>query len=272
MISILMSVYKNDNIEHFKCAIFSVLNQTKLPRQVVLVCDGPLSSEYYQEIDFYKEEFLALGVKFSLVKLDDNVGLGLALKEGVKFCEEKYVLRMDSDDISRANRIAVVEDFIRDQPEVDGFGTHIEEFVDSAGDLGRFRKVPLSAVDIAIYGKKRNPMNHVTMCIKKDALVNVGSYESVLYHEDYFLWVKMIMAGCKLKNLDECLVDVRVGNDLIGRRIGFGYFKLEYLFAKRCFNIGYFSLFDFGRYLLPRSIIRMLPKSILNKIYGQLRV
>ncbi|CAH6897108.1 Glyco_trans_2-like domain-containing protein [Vibrio chagasii] len=271
MISVLMSVYKNDNVEHFNDAMVSIINQDVMPNQIVIVCDGPLFFEYYKSIDYFKEKFDFSGVKFTLVKLPKNVGLGLALKEGVAHCEEKYILRMDSDDISRVNRIDVMNKFILENPEVDAFGSHIEEFTNVLGDLGRFRRVPLVAEDIIRFGKKRNPMNHVTMCIKKDSLIGVGSYESVIYHEDYFLWVKMILAGFKLRNIDDCLVDVRVGNDLIGRRIGLNYFKLEVNFAKKCFIAGYFNAYDYVRYLAPRFFFRIMPSSLLNSIYSQLR-
>ena len=72
--------------------------------------------------------------------------------------------------------------------------------------------------DIVKMGKKRNPMNHVTVCIKKEALVNSGGYQSLLYLEDYYLWLRMIVNNCKLENLNETLVLVRVGNGFEGRR------------------------------------------------------
>ena len=41
-ISVLMSVYKNDNAEWFATAIDSVCKQTLTPDEVVLVIDGPV--------------------------------------------------------------------------------------------------------------------------------------------------------------------------------------------------------------------------------------
>jgi hypothetical protein len=66
--------------------------------------------------------------------------------------------------------------------------------------------------------KKRNPMNHVTACIKKSALMKAGGYQTLLLLEDYLLWLNMIVAGCKLANLNESLVYVRVGNGFDGKR------------------------------------------------------
>ncbi len=271
LISVLMSVYKNDNGFFLKEAIDSILNQTIKPNQVVIVVDGPVPEVISNIIDSYRERFALIAVDFNIVTLYKNLGLGLALREGVNYCTEKYILRMDSDDISKLDRIEKVVRYIKANPDVDAFGSYIEEFSEVVGDLKRFRKVPLTTTDIFNFGKQRNPMNHVTMCIKKKSLLNVGNYESVIYHEDYYLWVKMLVSGLKLENIDSSLVNVRVGNDLIGRRIGINYFKLEFCFARKCINVGYFSIFDGIVYLIPRLFFRILPKCFLYSIYSKLR-
>ena len=43
--SVLMSVYKNDKPEFLDLAIASMACQTVEPKDIVIVCDGPLTSE-----------------------------------------------------------------------------------------------------------------------------------------------------------------------------------------------------------------------------------
>ena len=43
--SVLMPLYKKDNPEWFQYALNSILNQTKVPNEIVITCDGPLSEE-----------------------------------------------------------------------------------------------------------------------------------------------------------------------------------------------------------------------------------
>ena len=43
--SVLMSVYKNEKVEYFVQAVESLLNQTVVPEQIVLVRDGPVYEE-----------------------------------------------------------------------------------------------------------------------------------------------------------------------------------------------------------------------------------
>ncbi|CAH6817218.1 glycosyltransferase [Vibrio splendidus] len=271
MFSCLMSVYHKDDISFFKVAVDSVINQTVQPQQFVLVCDGPLGDDYLREISIIEKRLLNSTIDFVVVKLEKNVGLGLALQSGMLYCDQDFVIRMDSDDISRLNRIELTKEFIKENPSVDIFGSYIEEFNRNPGDLSRVRRVPLLFEDIVSFGKKRNPMNHVTVCMRREKILEIGNYESVLFHEDYFLWVKSIMKGLSIANADEILVDVRVGNDLIGRRIGVSYLKHEVNFAKNCLDINYFSKYDIVKYLFPRLFLRFLPKSYLSLIYKTLR-
>ena len=54
-----------------------------------------------------------------------------------------------------------------------------------------------------------SPMNHVTVCIRNETLKSLGSYEHMLWHEDYFLWLKLLGGGANFKNMNESHVYVR---------------------------------------------------------------
>ncbi|CAH6797525.1 Glyco_trans_2-like domain-containing protein [Vibrio chagasii] len=271
MFSVLMSVYKNDNLEFFDIALRSIYDQTFKPSQIVLVCDGELPSCFYESIAFWSERFSACDIEFEEVRLKYNLGLGGALREGSRYCNQEFIIRMDSDDISLDNRFELTCSAIKNNPEASVIGGQIEEFYSDIGDLNRKRLVPLSTADITKFGKKRNPMNHVTVCIRKGCLEGVGNYESVIFHEDYYLWVKLLSSNYKLINIPDTLVMVRTGNDLIGRRIGLGYFNYEYNFIRKCINIGYMNKKEATKYLFPRLFFRVMPKFMLNNVYKRLR-
>ena len=96
----LISVYINDNYNDFVKAINSCLNQTIPPTKIIIVKDGPIKkniSNYCYKIST-KHNVL-------LVDCAENLGLGSALNKGFNFVEEDIVIRMDSDDISRFNRV-----------------------------------------------------------------------------------------------------------------------------------------------------------------------
>lgn len=208
--SVLMSVYKNDNPVFLKAALESIYDlQTRKPDEIVIVFDGELTAELYTVLDDFRQN------KENIVfyyPQDINQGLGQALRIGSEKCTGDYIFRMDSDDISAPTRFEKQIEYIENHPAIDVLGTDIAEFNFSLNENMRTRVCPSKHSDIVRMGKKRNPMNHVSVCIKKTALKKCGGYETLLLLEDYYLWLKMIAAGCRLANINEALVYVRVGN------------------------------------------------------------
>ncbi len=215
--SVLMSVYKKDSPEYLQIALKSIYEQQSIkPDEIVIVVDGPIPENLRKVLDSFKKD------KEKIVKIiqqEQNKGLGEALKKGTEYCTGDYIFRMDSDDISVFDRFEKQIDYIEKHSNIDVLGGNIAEFQKSIDEENkRLRVCPMNHEDIVKMGKKRNPMNHVTVCIKKEALVNSGGYQSLLYLEDYYLWLRMIVNNCKLENLNETLVLVRVGNGFEGRR------------------------------------------------------
>ena len=70
-------------------------------------------------------------------------------------------------------------------------------------------------------------MNHVSVMFRKSEVQRVGGYLDWPWNEDYYLWVRMAVGGCKFANLPDDLVNVRVGKEMYSRRGGRAYFKSE---------------------------------------------
>ena len=214
--SVLMSVYKNDNPDFLKIALESIYEkQTRKPDEIVVVFDGELTPELYTVLDKFKEN--KEDVVFYYPQ-EVNQGLGQALRIGSEKCTGDYIFRMDSDDISVPERFEKQLACIEANPDIDVLGTDIAEFDISPDEEKRLRICPEKHNDIIRMGKKRNPMNHVSVCMKRSALEKCGGYETLLLLEDYYLWLKMIASGCKLENMHEALVYVRVGNGFNSKR------------------------------------------------------
>ncbi len=215
--SVLMSVYKNDSPEFLKIALESTYDkQTRKPDEIVVVFDGPITQELKEVLDdFYigKESFVFYYPQ------ERNLGLGEALRIGSEKCSGDYILRMDSDDICHPTRFEKQICFLENHLEVDVLGSDIEEFQFSEEEENkRLRRCPAFHDDIVQMSKKRNPINHMTVCIKKTALEKAGGYKTLLLLEDYYLWLNMIVAGCKFANINETLVYARVGNGFEEKR------------------------------------------------------
>lgn len=224
--SVLMSVYKKENANYLSQAINSMLNQTVKPTEIVLVEDGPLTDELYEVIDFFVRENPSV---FKIVKNEQNLGLGLALAKGLLECSNELVARMDTDDIAKSDRIQKELAEFDEDSKLSLCGGYIREFEGEDIDYTvGIRTVPIEDTEIKTYIKSRCPFNHMTVMFKKSEVLKAGNYQHLLYNEDYLLWINMLKAGCKFKNIPEVLVDVRVDKNFYSdRRGGNQYFESE---------------------------------------------
>ena len=221
--SVAMSVYKSDNAEHFDRALCSITEEQSVkPDEIVLVVDGPVSEDIDTVIAKYSEKY---GI-FKVVRLEKNGGLGNALRIAVENCSHELVARMDSDDVSISTRFEEQLEYMCEN-DVDIVGGHISEFVGEESNLVSRRDVPLTDENIKADMKSRCAFNHMTVMFKKSAVQSVGGYLDWHYNEDYYLWLRMMKAGCSFANLDRVLVNVRVGSEMYQRRGGIKYFKSE---------------------------------------------
>jgi glycosyltransferase involved in cell wall biosynthesis len=263
-ISALISVYNKDNPEYFKYALESLNNQTLKLGEIVLVNDGPLNNKLEAIIkNFIKNS----EIRVNRVPLTKNVGLGAALNEGIVKCKYSWILRMDSDDISHKDRLEKLVSELKSNPNIDVLGSHIEEIDEESNDHISYRKVKLDHSNILKDMKIRNPMNHVSVIFKKKSVIDSGRYPSFISFEDYALWSKMIGKGFIFKNLDECLVSVRVGRNMLNRRRGFFYMKQEFLMQKKLYENNIINYFEFTRNMFMRVVIRIFPNFVLKMLY-----
>ncbi len=94
--SVLMSLYIKEKPQYLRECLDSVLNQTVKPNEIVIVKDGPLTDE----LEAVLSEYIAKNPDlYTIVPLETNRGLGLALAEGILHCKNELVARMDTDEI-----------------------------------------------------------------------------------------------------------------------------------------------------------------------------
>lgn len=234
--SVLLSVYYKEKSEYLDKALESILiNQSVIPDEVVLVKDGPLTEELEKVISKYKNNFPN---KLNVVPIQENVGLGKALEIGLNNCSYEIVARADTDDINYPTRFEKqIKEFINDT-RLDVVGSYITEFYSSTDEIIFIKQMPLSCDEITKMSKRRNPMNHMTVMFKKSSVIEVGSYKHLFYLEDYYLWVRLLVNGAKLKNIGEPLVYVRTGEDMYTRRSNPKYISSwlnlqKYLYSKK---------------------------------------
>ena len=258
--SVSMCVYEKDNPEWFKTAVDSVINQMKKPSEIVLVVDGPVPDTLdavineYAELDFFK-----------VVRFEKNLGHGEARRTGLENCTYDIVALMDADDISAPDRFEKQIAAFEANPDLDIVGGNIDEFIDDVQNVVGRRVVFESDEEIKRDIKKRCPFNQMTVMFKKDSVQGVGGYVDWYCDEDYYLWLRMLLANMKFMNIPETLVYARVGKEMYQRRGGIKYFKSEARLQGFMLNNKVISL---PRYLVnigKRLIVQVL---LPNKLRG----
>ena len=264
--SIAISVYKDDNPTYFDKALESIYTlQTVKPSEIILIVDGPVSSETNSVIDKYKN---LCGTVLKIIRLGKNMGLGNALQIALENSTYELIARMDSDDISAPDRFEQQLAVMKADFNIDIVGGDISEFVGKESNIVATRKVPTTDREIKEYMKTRCAMNHVSVMYKKSAVQKAGGYLNLFWNEDYYLWIRMVENGCVMSNTGTILVNVRTGVDMYKRRGGAKYYASEKFLQKYMLERKMISRSLYISNLTKRFIVqRLLPNSFRGVVF-----
>lgn len=267
--SVLMSVYKKDEPEFLRESIESMLRQTVPCEQFVLVKDGPLNESLDNVIAAYSEKSPEL---FTVVSLEQNIGLGRALDKGLEHCRNDLVARMDADDVSLPERCERLLRLFEENEKLGLAGTNIDEFYDEPSHVVSSRVVPSDYESICRFMKRRSPFNHPTVMFRRSEVLRCGGYGKMRRKQDLDLFARMINMDCYALNINESLLLFRSNEDNYKRRKSWTYCKsyidVQYANYKR----GYCSLIDLfvvtcGQlvmYLAPMGVMKWLSDHLLR--------
>ncbi|AGE29664.1 glycosyltransferase [Enterococcus faecium] len=270
MYSVLMSLYYKENASFLKTSILSIINQTVMPSEIVIVIDGPITDELEDCLQYFLKRYDTL---FKIVRLPHNVGLGLALNEGLKVCSNELVARMDTDDISLVDRCEKQLNEFNKNPKLVMVGTNVDEFYDTPDNITSTRKVPSDYEGIKKFIKTRSPFNHPTVMYKKSEVLKLGGYKDIKRKEDYELFMRMVVNKMYTLNIPESLLLFRSNYSAYKRRtslencmsyikVSHGFFKKRYI---KVYDFIYVTITQIAMFILPFKIVDYLTKKKLRR-------
>ena len=167
-LSVLMSVYKNDNPFFLNQALTSIWDDQILkPNQLVLVLDGKLPNRLNEVIDNW---ILKLENNLLIVKNLDNIGLTKSLNKGIPHCNSEYIARMDADDISVSKRFMLQVEFLNKNKNIDVVGGSILEF---NHNNKRFKRIfPRNQKEILKKIAIASPFSHPTVMFRRKVFLD----------------------------------------------------------------------------------------------------
>lgn len=215
---------------------------------------------------------MSTACNLKVIRLKENKGLGNARKIAIKVAENDLVAMMDADDICVKNRFQQQLEVFCENEKIDVVGGQIAEFRDDINSIVGIRKVPVTDKEIKKYMKRRSPFNHVTVMAKKEAILKSGNYQDLLYNEDYYLWVRMHLNGCKFFNIDKILVNVRVGDEMYSRRGGREYFHNNKKLQQFMLQKKVITVFEYIENIIIRFVVQVLmPNKMRGLFYRKIR-
>ena len=252
--SFLASIYRNTKVDELEICVKSMVEQTLKPEQIVIVIDGEVPEDVRAYIDNLARLEPAL---YTIVPLETNVGLGLALAEGMKHCRNELIARIDTDDINVLDRIEKQINYLLEN-NLDVVGSNIAEFIGDTNNVVSHRDVPEKHEDVCEYLKSRCPFNHMAVLMRKSKVEEAGGYQNWFYDEDSFLWVRMYLVDAKFGNIQEDLVNVRIDEDTFKRRGGYKYYKSERDLFKYMYKHKIISWFAYQKAKFIRFVVQVL--------------
>lgn len=262
--SVLMSIYAKEEPAYLSRCLASLVTQTVLPNELILIKDGPLTDELEAVL-----HSLRFGGEVKIIALPQNVTQGPARAAGLLAAQHEWIAIMDSDDVCCHDRFEKQIRMIENNPSLGIVGGQIDEFLDVPGQSVAIKSVPQLHRDICKYAKRRNPFNHMTVMLKRDMALEAGNYTYFPWFEDYDLLVRMIHNGAICGNHPDILVHARVGNGMYGRRRGMSYIRSEWQMQRQMKSIGFINNVEFLRNAVVRIPIRLLPPKALEFVYNR---
>lgn len=182
-------------------ALSSVLRQTFKDFEVIIIDDG--STDTSGNIaKAYKDK------RVRVISHKKNLGIVKSLNQGFRAAKGKYIIRMDSDDISNLNRFKKQVAFMEKNPSIVICASWIRVF---GIEKPYIWKTPVDHHRIMARSLFETPIAHPSIIIRRSTITQHKLFfdEKYLYAEDYELWTRVGSIG-ELATLPQVLLDYRV--------------------------------------------------------------
>lgn len=189
-------------------ALSSILGQTLKNLEVVAVDDGS-SDGTLEMLNAWAEREARVRVLRR-----EHEGLIPALNAGLAACRAPLIARMDADDRSHPERLALQADWLARRPDLAAVGCLVQGVPE--GDVREGFRIYLewlnslvSPEEIARQIFVESPLAHPSVMIRREWLARAGGYQDHGWPEDYDLWLRLHLLGARFAKVPQALFDWR---------------------------------------------------------------
>lgn len=193
-VSVIMSEY-NTPVEKLDSSIQSILKQTYSNFEFIIVDDcGKNNLEKF--VQKYEDD------RIIVINNEENEGLVASLNKAISYSKGRYLVRMDTDDYAYSNRIFMLYDFIKKNPQYAVVSSRAVEVTDGK-DVGILGKSGEKGVQNIVRG---DGLVHPGCIFDKKAIEEVGGYKNFKRAEDLALWFELLLYDYRLYTIEDVLL------------------------------------------------------------------
>lgn len=208
-ITVLMAVY---NGEHsVGKAVESILSQTFKDFEFLIVNDCS-TDQTVSVINSFGD------TRVRIIDNEQNIGQTKSLNKGLAFAKGEYVARIDADDYSFPERLKRQYEYLTKYPQYTLVGTDCL-VINESNEKITVRRKCTKKDDIVIQSLTSSPVNHVSVLMRKEDILDVGGYNpDFQILADYELWSRLITEGFNIANISEVLTVYTISDSSYGSR------------------------------------------------------
>ena len=204
-INVLMPVFDTP-LHWLKQAVESIIYQNHPNFQFIIVDDnnprGPITDYLYG--------LTQRDCCINIVRTTENKGIAAALNSGLQHCHGDLIVRMDSDDFANMELLRKHDEYFTQHPDRHICGVQIHL---SNEKMDWYSNHPTEVTrSLASLLPGHWFVNHPGIAFRRAAITKVGGYDATpsTLAEDYALWIKFLLHGYTIYNVEDILMEYRV--------------------------------------------------------------
>jgi glycosyltransferase involved in cell wall biosynthesis len=199
-ISIIIPTY--NSAQYVSNALKSVFQQDNKSFEVIVTDDGSFDGTIKIVEDIFKEN---PQIKTTLIRNSHN-GAGANRNRGIEKAEKEWIAFLDSDDYWYESKLRKVDEKICQYPDIDlwchrqvaDFG-HKQKEIMPFKNFGHQQNTFLN-----LY--RQNYLSTSAVVVRRSLLSKLNGFDdSLLSAQDYDLWIRLVIQGCKIGLIQEIL-------------------------------------------------------------------
>ena len=236
LVSFIISVYNGDKF--IERCIRSILRQSYKNLEIIIVDDGSNDKTKLILNKLSKEN----KNNIKIITNKKNIGLTKSLNIAANNADGEWLARLDSDDLSKKDRIKSQINFVNNNPEYSIIGSSCD-FIDINGQFLFTKYYSSDNFEIKKDLEKVGAFfPHSSVLINKNVFLKLGGYNELMhYSQDYELWLRASQKF-KIYSIKKPLVSIRIHSD---RMSNHSSGSKQLLFSRACI-LAYWMKNDFS--------------------------